>query len=294
MNILRYLLRNPLALTGVVLLTAFVVIAFLAPVITTREPYQISPYQMPRSGFWQRPQPPSPEHPLGTTQSQYDIYYGMVWGTRTAFKIGLGVVLAGALIGTCIGSIAAFYGGMIEELLMRMADVFMSFPFLIAAMVLTTILGKGLPQMMIALITFGWMGYARLIRSEILHIKEMDYIQAARACGASDLRLLVRHILPNSLYPVLVQASMNTGSMVLAASALSFLGVGTEPGYADWGQLIALARNWIMGVSGNPFAYWYTLIYPGIAIFLFVLAWNLVGDALRDILDPRLRGAKRV
>jgi len=294
MKIPRYLLKNPLALTGVVLLSAFVLIAFLAPVITTREAYQISPYQMPRSGFWQRPQPPSPEHPLGTTQSQYDIYYGMVWGTRTAFKIGLGVVLAGALIGVCIGSIAAFYGGMVDELLMRVADVFMSFPFLIAAMVLTTILGKGLSQMMIALITFGWMGYARLIRSEILHIKEMDYIQAARACGASDVRLLVRHILPNSLYPVLVQASMNTGSMVLAASALSFLGVGTEPGYADWGQLIALARNWIMGVSGNPFAYWYTLIYPGVAIFLFVLAWNLVGDALRDILDPRLRGAKRV
>jgi peptide/nickel transport system permease protein len=294
MKTIRYMLRNPLALTGTVLLLFFIAIGSLAPVLTDREPYQVTPYQMPRDGFWQRPQAPSPAHPLGTTQGQYDIFYGLVWGTRTAFKIGLGVVAIGAVIGTIIGSIAAFYGGMLDEVLMRVVDVFMSFPFLIAAMVVTTILGKGLYQMMIALVSFGWMGYARLIRSEILHVKEMDYIQAARACGASDVRLLRKHILPNSLFPVLVQATMNTGSMVLAAAALSFLGVGTEVGYADWGQLISLARNWIMGTGGNPFAYWYTLVYPGLAIFLFVLAWNLVGDALRDILDPRLRGATRV
>lgn len=292
MKTLRYLLKNPLALTGVLLLTFFIVIAVLAPFITQREAYQTTPYQMPRTGFWQRPQAPTPEHPLGTTQSQYDIYYGMVWGTRTAFKIGLGVVALGVLIGTIIGSIASFYGGIVDEILMRIVDIFMSFPFLIAAMVMTTILGKGLPQMMIALITFGWMGYARLIRSEIIHIKETDFVQAARACGAGDLRIVLRHILPNSFYPVLIQATMSTGSMVLAASALSFLGVGTQPGYADWGQLIALSRNWIMGTGGNPFAYWYTLIYPGAAIFLFVLAWNLVGDALRDVLDPRLSGQK--
>jgi len=292
MKTIRYLLKNQLALTGVILLLFFIVIGSLAPVITHREPYQITPYQMPRSGFWQMPRPPSSEHPLGTTQGQYDIYYGLVWGTRTAFKIGLGVVAVGAAIGIVIGSIAAFYGGIVDELLMRVVDVFMSFPFLIAAMVLTTILGKGLYQMMIALTSFGWMGYARLIRSEILHIKEMDYVQAARACGAGDLRLIRKHILPNSLFPVLVQATMNTGSMVLAASALSFLGVGTQVGYADWGQLIALARNWIMGKGGNPFAFWYTLVYPGVAIFLFVLAWNLVGDALRDILDPRMRGKR--
>ncbi len=294
MKTIRYMLGNPLALTGAVLLLFFIVIGSLAPVLTDREPYQVTPYQMPRDGFWQRPKAPTPDHPLGTTQGQYDIFYGLVWGTRTAFKIGLGVVAIGAVIGTIVGSIAAFYGGMLDELLMRVVDVFMSFPFLIAAMVVTTILGKGLSQMMIALVSFGWMGYARLIRSEILHVKEMDYIQAARACGASDMRLIRKHILPNSLFPVLVQATMNTGSMVLAAAALSFLGVGTEVGYADWGQLISLARNWIMGTGGNPFAYWYTLIYPGLAIFLFVLAWNLVGDALRDILDPRLRGSTSV
>lgn len=294
MKTLKYLLRNPLSLTGTALLLFFIVIGCLAPILTERQPYQVTPYQMPRDGFWQRPQAPSADHPLGTTQGQYDIYYGLVWGTRTAFKIGLGVVLIGALIGTLVGAIAAFYGGLLGEVLMRVVDVFMSFPFLIAAMVVTTILGKGLQQMMIALVAFGWMEYARLIRSEILHIKEMDYVQAARASGVGNLRLILRHILPNSLFPVLVQATMNTGSMVLTAAALSFFGVGTEVGYADWGQLIALARNWIVGTGDNPFAYWYTIVYPGLAIFLFVLAWNLVGDALRDILDPRLRGTSHV
>jgi len=294
MKTFKYMLRNPLSLTGTLLLLFFIMIASLAPVLTEQLPYQVTPYQMPRDGFWQRPQDPSSEHLLGTTQGQYDIFYGLVWGTRTAFKIGLGVVAMGAVFGTLIGSIAAFYGGLLDEILMRVVDVFMSFPFLIAAMVITTILGKGLYQMMIALASFGWMGYARLIRSEILRIKEMDYIQAARAGGVGDVRLILKHILPNSLFPVLVQATMNTGSMVLSAAALSFLGVGTEVGYADWGQLISLARNWIVGTGGNPFAYWYTIVYPGLAIFLFVLAWNLVGDALRDILDPRLRGASHV
>lgn len=292
MKTLRYLLRNPLSLTGVLLLLFFVAVAGLAPVLAPPEPYQLSPYQIPRSGFWQTPRPPGPGHPFGTTQGQFDIFYGVVWGTRTAFKIGLGVVAVSAFIGVAIGSVAAFYGGMVDEILMRGVDVFMSFPFLIAAMVLTTILGKGLYQMMIALVAFGWMEYARVIRSEILRIRELDYVHAARAAGASDLRVLVKHILPNAFFPVLVQATMATGSMVLAASALSFLGVGTEPGYADWGQLISLARNWIIGRGKNPFEFWYTLVYPGGAIFLFVLAWNLVGDALRDILDPRLRGKR--
>ncbi len=292
MKTLRYMLRNPLALAGVLLLLFFISVAALAPVLAKPQPYQPSAYQMPRDGFWQMPRPPSPGHPFGTAQGQFDIFYGIVWGTRTAFRIGLGVVLVSAVFGVVVGSVAAFYGGIVGELLMRVVDVFMSFPFLIAAMVLTTVLGKGIYQVMLALVVFGWMEYARVIRSEILHVKEMEYVQAARASGAGDLRLIARHILPNSFYPVLVQASMATGSMVLAASALSFLGVGTEPGYADWGQLISLSRNWIIGQGGNPFKFWYTLVIPGLAIFLFVLAWNLVGDALRDILDPRMRGTK--
>lgn len=287
MKIVRYLLQNPMSLFGLLLLFVFVLIAVFAPLLAPMTDFQLSPYDTPRAGFWATPQPPSPEVRFGTTQGQYDIYYAVVWGTRTAFTIGLGVVTISALIGTAIGAIAAYYGGLIDEILMRLVDVFLAVPFLIAALVLTVTLGKGLLPIMIALTAFGWMGYARVVRSEILRIREMDYVSAARAYGASDLRLIVLHILPNAFFPVLVLATMATGSMVLSASALSFLGVGTEEGYADWGNFIAYSRNWIVGQAGNPFQYWYTLAFPGAAIFLFVLAWNLVGDALRDVLDPR-------
>ncbi|WP_112811912.1 ABC transporter permease [Ensifer sp.] len=287
MKFLRYLARNPVSLFGVVILLAFVLIAVFAPVLAPPQSFQLSPYDTPRAGFLATPQPPSPEAVFGTTQGQYDIYYGVVWGTRTAFKIGLGVVAISVLIGTVIGAVAAYYRGVVEEVLMRIVDVFMAVPFLIAAMVLTALLGKGIVPITIALTTFGWMSYARIVRSEILRIREMDYIHAARSYGASDLRLIVLHILPNAMFPVLVLATMATGSMVLSASALSFLGVGTEEGYADWGQFIAYSRNWIVGQPGNPFQFWYTLAFPGAAVFLFVLSWNLVGDALRDMLDPR-------
>ncbi|TPK65583.1 ABC transporter permease [Mesorhizobium sp. B2-4-19] len=287
MRALGYLRRNPISLVGVLLLLAFVLVAIFAPVLAPPQEFQMSVYDTPRAGFLATPQPPSPEAIFGTTEGQYDIYYAVIWGTRTAFKIGLGVVAISVLIGTIIGSLAAFYGGIVDEVLMRIVDVFMAVPFLIAAMVLTALLGKGLGPITVALTTFGWMGYARVVRSEILRIREMDFVNAARSYGAGDFRLIVFHILPNAFFPVLVLATMATGSMVLTASALSFLGVGTEEGYADWGQFIAYARNWIVGQPGNPFQYWYTLAFPGAAIFLFVLAWNLVGDALRDILDPR-------
>ncbi len=287
MKFLRYLARNPVSLFGVVILLAFVLIAVFAPALAPPQSFQLSPYDTPRAGFLATPQPPSPEAMFGTTQGQYDIFYGVVWGTRTAFKIGLGVVAISVLIGTVVGAVAAYYGGVVEEVLMRIVDVFMAVPFLIAAMVLTALLGKGIVPITIALTTFGWMSYARIVRSEILRIREMDYIHAARSYGASDLRLIVLHILPNAMFPVLVLATMATGSMVLSASALSFLGVGTEEGYADWGQFIAYSRNWIVGQPGNPFQFWYTLAFPGAAVFLFVLSWNLVGDALRDMLDPR-------
>lgn len=288
MKIFKYLFRNPLSLFGILLLLFFVVVAILAPVLAPPEAYQLSPYDTPRASFWPTPEPLSKEHFFGTTQGQYDIYYGLVWGTRTAFKVGLGVVSVSSIIGISVGSVAAFYGGIIDEVLMRLVDVFMAVPFLIAAMVLTTLLGKGLGPMIIALSAFGWMSYARVIRSEILRVKAMDYIHAARTYGTSNFLLIFRHILPNAFYPVLVLATMATGSMVLAASALSFLGVGTEQGYADWGQFISYSRNWIVGQGDDPFKYWYTLFFPGAAIFFFVFSWNLVGDALRDILDPHI------
>jgi peptide/nickel transport system permease protein len=168
----------------------------------------------------------------------------------------------------------------------------MAFPFMLAAMtlsaVLTPVMGRGLFPAMIALIAFGWMGIARLLRSDILSVREREYVLAAKVVGVGDARILFRHVLPNAIFPTLVVASMRIGSYVITFASLSFLGVGAEVGYADWGQLLAFARDWITNLS----EYWYIVVYPGVVLVLFVLAWNLVGDALRDVLDPRLQGSR--
>ncbi|MFC2106419.1 ABC transporter permease [Candidatus Bipolaricaulota bacterium] len=291
MWIIKQLLTRPLSAVGFFLLFAFVVIAVIAPWIAPPQ-YAHEPYRIPRDGYWAEPKPPSEAHILGTAEGQYDIFYGVVWGTRTAFRVGIIVTLCACAIGITIGSIAAYYGGIVDEILMRIVDIFYTLPFLVAAMVLTVVLGRSLTNSMIALISFTWMGYARVIRSEILRIKELDYSQAARSIGANNFRILRRHIIPNALYPVFVMVSMNIGSMVIAVSTLSFLGLGAEVGFADWGQMISLARNWMLGGAGNATKYWFTVVCPGLPIILFVLAWNLVGDSLRDVLDPRMRGSR--
>ncbi len=173
---------------------------------------------------------------------------------------------------------------------MRMTEIFLAFPFLLAALTLSAILvplvGRGIWPATIALITFGWMTYARIIRGEILSTKERDFVLAARVVGVKDSRIITKHILPNSIYSVLIMASMRVGDYVLSFATLSFLGVGTEIGYADWGQIVSFSRDWIMDLD----KYWYIIIYPGMALLLFGLGWNLIGDALRDIMDPRLSG----
>lgn len=313
MKTLKQLVRNPLSLTGILLLLFFVGVAvaapWLAPPVRAWEPYRIV-----QCGFSPTPAPPGDPnpfraiwrvvtgqaslcqvHPFGTTgEGQYDIYYGVVWGTRTAFQVGLIITGACVLIGVVVGSIAAYFGRWVGEIVMRITDVFMAFPFLVAAMTAAAVLqpkiGRGLITAMIALIVFGWMTYSRLIRGDILTVKERDYVQAARAAGAGHLRIVLRHILPNAIFPTLVLASMDIGSYVISFAALSFLGLGAEIGYADWGQMLSFARNWIPRLN----EYWWIIFYPGVAILLFVLAWNLVGDALRDILDPRLRGRTAV
>jgi len=287
---LRKLLTNPLSLMGIILIIFFTAIAVGAPWLA--KPVYANHYTIPRDGYMATPHPPSAQHPFGTTEGQYDIYYGIIWGTRTAFRVGLIVVAFIVLIGVLVGSVSGYYGGIVDEVIMRITDIFLTVPFLVAAMVMIVILGKGLNHVMIALVIFGWMGYARVVRGDILAIKENDYVSAARAIGASDARIIFRHVLPNAIYPIFVMATMDIGSMVLTAAALSFLGLGSEVGYADWGQMISFARNWILGTHGNPLQFWYTVIYPGMAIVLFVLGWNLVGDAFRDILDPRMRGSR--
>ncbi|MDI3472933.1 MAG: peptide/nickel transport system permease protein [Thermotogaceae bacterium] len=280
----RKFFRNPTAVLGFVLLIFFILIAVFAPLIAPPENPD-NPYRIPIATWSLKPQPPSPEHPFGVI-GQRDIFYGVVWGTRTAFRIGLIVAGISTIIGIVIGSIAGYFGGWIDEILMRITDIFMALPFLVAAMVLTTILGKGLDKVMIAMIVFGWMATARLIRGNILQVKEEQYVLAAKALGVRDSLIILKHVIPNTIFPVIVQVSMRMGSLVITAAALSFLGLGAEPGYADWGTLLSYSRNWLTEFDKA----WFSIVYPGVAMILFVLAWNLVGDALRDIFDPRLRG----
>jgi peptide/nickel transport system permease protein len=299
----------------------FTLIAIAAPLIAPIPENARNPYMIPRDGFSTEPRPPSDEHPFGTTEGQYDIFYGVIWGTRTAFRIGVVITAFTLIIGLFIGSLSGFYGGWFDEVLMRFTEIFQAFPFLLAAITLTSVLqtiygrGEAGPLMflarllafvtfgknpfddvdpiqlqiltgMLAIIFFGWMTYARVIRGNILAVKSFEYATAARTIGASDMRILFFHLMPNAVFPVLVLASMDIGSYVLTFAALSFLGLGAQRGYADWGQMISFARNWVPSLADH----WYIVVIPGIAIVLFVLSWNLVGDVLRDILDPRLRG----
>ena len=280
--------KSPLSIVGLCIILFFVVIALLAPIIAPPR-YPHDPYRIPRDGYSAIPKPPSLKHPFGTTEGQYDIFYGVIWGTRTAFRIGLMVVGSILVIGIILGSLSGYYGGLVDEIIMRIVNTFMALPPLILAMALVTALGHGLDNVMIALIVVGWPAYARLLRGDILSVREEMYVEAARATGVSDWGIIFKHVLPNAIYPLLIMASLDIGAMVLTAAALSFLGLGAPIGYADWGQMISFARNWIVGPPGNPLAYWYTVTIPGIFILLFVLGWNLLGDAFRDILDPKLR-----
>ena len=287
-EVLFRLFKNKVSLIGLVIIILLGLIAVFAPWIAQpQNPNE--PYFIPRAGWMFEPQPPSSEHIFGTAEGQYDIFYGIIWGTRTAFLIGAIVVGISTIIGILVGTVAAYYGGWMDEVIMRITDIFMSIPFVIATIVMTTILGKGVTNMMIALITFGWMPTARLMRSQVLSIKNEEFVQAANALGANDFRIIFRHIIYNTIFPVVIQASMRMGSIVITASTLSFLGIGAPEGYADWGQMISYARNWIIGGQGNALKYWFTVVIPGTAITLFCLSWNLIGDAFRDILDPKMQ-----
>ncbi len=292
-KVFQRLFKNPVSMSGIILVIVFTLIAILAPLLAPPERPD-EPYRIPRDGYFAEPKPPTAEHIFGTTEGQYDIYYGVIWGTRTAFRVGVVITLATIAIGLAVGTASGYFGGWVDEALMRVVEIFMGFPFLLAAITLAAVLGTSprfdrITTGMIALIAFGWTTYARLLRGDILSVRERDFVMAARTLGASHFRIMTRHVIPNSIFPTLVVASMDIGSYVLSFAALSFLGLGAEPGYADWGQLISFARNWMPRL----FDYWYIIVYPGVAILLFVLGWNLIGDAFRDILDPKLARQRR-
>lgn len=298
---LRLIRKSSLSVVGAGIIIFYLFMAILAPYLAdpTNSIRQTGDTNM----IWKdielqatvslEPQSPSPAHPFGTVQNQYDMYYGCIWGARNAFRVGLYVAGASMLIGLLVGICASYYGGWIDEVLMRFTDIILAFPGLILSMALVVVLVpmgiNRLDAIMFALTIVGWPGYSRLIRGEILRVKNEDYVEAAKSVGCSDFRVITRHVIPNSIYPILIVFTLNVGTVVLSAAALSFLGLGAPPGYADWGQIIAYSVNWIYGSPSNPFANWHTFIIPGLFISLFVMGWNLLGDALRDILDPTLR-----
>jgi peptide/nickel transport system permease protein len=260
---------------GLVLIVVFSLSALLASVLAPANPLD--------QKLSQRLKPPSPAHWLGTDQLGRDVLSRLLFGARISLTVGLVVVGTAGTFGTLVGLVAGYTGGLVDEALMRVTDVFLAFPALILAMAIAGALGPSLNNAMIAIAVVTWPVYARLVRGQVLSLREREFVEAARGLGASTLRILWRHILPNTLAPILVQASFDMGGAILSAAGLSFIGFGTQPPTPEWGVMISDGRKYVSTQS------WLSL-FPGLAILLTVAAFNLIGDGLRDSLDPRLRG----
>jgi len=274
--------RSITAIIGLVLLAILIfIVAF--PWIFAQPNYP-DPYQMRFNLDYRLPQPPGTAgFPLGSGTNGADYYYGLIWGARVSMEFAVEVVGLSILIGTLLGLIAGFKGGVIDEIIMRVTDVFLSIPSLILLMAIASTLGRDLTSTKLALIMVWWSGYTRLIRGQVLSIRENTYIDAARAAGTSETRIMFRHILPNSWAPVVVNATLDMGTVVLTLAGLSYIGLGARYGTSEWGSMIQAGQGYLV------YGAWWMMIFPGIAIVSFVLAFNLIGDGLRDVLDPKMR-----
>ncbi|HXV97651.1 MAG TPA: ABC transporter permease [Anaerolineae bacterium] len=268
-----FLRRNHLALVGLVIVLFMLLITLAAPWLAPSDPL--------KQNIPDRLQPPSSNYLFGTDQLGRDILSRVMYGGRISLPAALAVVILAGLVGTVVGAVAGFLGGMVEEIFMRLTDIFMAFPTIILAMAIAAALGPNVGNAIIAMIVVWWPNYARIVRSLVLSVKENEYVQASRALGATEMRVLGRVVLPNSFPPVLVMATLDLGNAILVFAGLSFLGLGAEPSKPEWGRMIS------DGIKN--FDQWWISAFPGLAIFLIVMAFNFVGDGLRDALDPRLR-----
>jgi peptide/nickel transport system permease protein len=257
---------------GIVVLMLFAV-SFLAPYVTPYNPTTIDAYHVLL--------PPSAGHWMGTDELGRDVFTRVVYGARISLMVGFVAVGIAVVIGTVIGLVSGFYGRWIDSALMRFVDIMLCFPAFFLILAVIAMLEPSIWLIMIVIGLTGWMGVARLVRAEVLSIRERDFILAARAIGASDLRIICRHILPNAMGPVLVAATLGVGGAILTESALSFLGIGVQPPTPSWGNMLTSGKDYI------EFAWWLSL-YPGLAILITVLAYNLLGEGIRDAIDPRL------
>ncbi len=277
------LLKNPTTVAGLTFIILLLGMAILAPLLT--EPNTPDAYQMPRDWGAIAVPPGSPGHILGTTNVGGDVLYGVIWGARTSLRLSVIVVSLTVVVGVTVGSIAGFRGGRIDEILMRIVDVFLSIPELIFALAIAAVLGPSFRNIILALAVVFWVKYARIMRAQIIHVKENEYVDAARVIGDSPWRIYLKDVLPNSITPVVVQATLDMGNIVLVGATLSFIGL-SEAGIAEWGVLVS------EGQAGISAGRWWASTFPGMMVFLWALGFNLFGDGLRDILDPRTESSR--
>ena len=271
---LRVLFRNPMALAGLAVILLWSLVAIFAPAI--------APYDPLEQDIQDRLQPPSTEHLCGTDELGRDIFSRILYGARISLPMGLIVVLFAMLLGGTVGALAGFIGGRFDDLVMRLADITLAFPSIVLALAIAAALGPSLKNLLIAMMAVWWPEYARLMRGQVLSVKNNDYVEACRAIGVPSGRTLLRHVVPNTGTPLLVKASLDAGSAILTVAALSFIGLGAVPPTPEWGAMISMGRT--------KFYQWWMMTFPGLAILTVVLGFNFLGDGLRDALDPRLRG----
>lgn len=272
--LLRRFSKERTAVFGLLVIVIFTLIAVFAPLLAPFDPLQ----QDIPNGL----AAPSPDHWMGTDKLGRDVFSRMLYGARISLGAGLGVVLMSAVVGALIGIVAGYVGGWADEGIMRVTDIFFAFPSLILAMAIAGALGPSLQNALIAVAVVTWPVYARLIRGQVLILRNREFVQAARAVGAGHGLILRRHLFPNTVSPLLVQASFDMGVTILAVAGLSFIGFGAQPPTPEWGVMISEGRNYIT-------THWWLTFFPAMAMLLAVAGFNLVGDGLRDVLDPRLR-----
>ena len=267
--------HNPLAAAGVVLVVIFVISALFAPWIDPQDPAHI---ELPT-----RLSSPSTAHWFGTDELGRDILSRVIYGSRISMLVGSSVVVVSLALGLIIGSIAGYYGGRLDRFVnVVVMNAFLSFPGILIAIAFVAFRGPGIFNLVLALSLGGWVGYARLVRAQVLAAREREFVEAARALGATDLRVIVRHILPNIIQPVVVQAAIGMAGAILAEATMSFLGLGVPPPTASWGAMLNDGRAHLFDAP-------HLVIFPALAVMLAVLSFNFIGDAMRDYLDPRAR-----
>lgn len=278
---LRSLLHARLAAVGVFILAFVLVSAVFAPQLAPHDPAQGDILKSKLPPFWM--EGGSTENLLGADELGRDILSRMIYGSRISLMVGFVAVAIAGAIGITIGIIAGYYRGRVDDVLMRVVDIFLAVPFILFAIAILAVLGTGLRNLIITLGITGWVTYARVVRGQVLSLREKEFVDAARALGAPDHRIMFRHVLPNAVASIIIIASFAVAATILAEASLSFLGLGVPPIVPTWGGMVAAGRDQI--ITGN----WWIYIFPGLAIMLTVLAINAVGDWLRDYLDPRLR-----